>query len=183
MIDPLTIGAAYLAAKGAVSGIKEAIKLGKDAGEIAGEISKFFHSAAHIEGASKQIDEQRLTQAKQDIKKGDKKSYYALTAEAMDIAIKAEEVKLYEEQIKDLLVWSGRGHIYHAMLAERNRLEHEIQRAEALELLEQARKARQAAEQKELAQELVWCGAAIGLAVLMFWGIVEFMIARGMVGR
>jgi signal recognition particle GTPase len=183
MIDPLTIGAAYLAAKTAVGGIKEAIKLGKDAGEIAGEISKFFHSAAHIENASKKIDEQRLNQAKQDTKNGNKKSYYELTAEAMDVAIKAEEVKLFEKEIKDLLVWSGRGHIYHAMLTERNRLEHEIQRSEALEILEQSRREKQIAEQKEFTKELMWCAVAIALALLAFWGIIEFMISRGMVGR
>lgn len=183
MIDPITIGAAYMVAKTAVGGIKEAIKLGEDAGEIAGKLSKFFHSASQIDKASKKVDEDRIQQAKEDIKKGNKKTYYELTAEAMDIAIKAEEVKRFENEIKDILVWSGRGHIYHAMISERNRIEREIAQAEALELLEESRLKKLAAEHREHMIELMWCGIAIVLTGLAFWGIIEFMIAKGMVGR
>jgi RNA:NAD 2'-phosphotransferase (TPT1/KptA family) len=183
MIDPITIGAAYMVAKSTIGGIKEAIKLGEDAGEIAGKLSKFFHSASQIEKASVKIDQDRLKQAKEDIKKGNRKTYYELTADAMDIAIKAEEVKRFETEIKDLLIWSGRGHIYHAMISERNRMEREIAQTEALELLEQANLKKLAAERREYIIELIWVGVAIVLTGLAFWGIIEFMIAKGMVGR
>ncbi len=180
MVDPVSIGAAYLVAKAAVGGIKEAIKLGKDAGEIAGEISKFFHSAVTVEKAAKKIDTDRVVKMKQDVKKGDLKGYYELTAEAMDIAIKAEEIKRFEEEIKDTLIWSGRGHIYYTMISERNRMEAEQARAIALEELEQARIEQEKQYQKEMMRDLMWCAAAIILTGLFLWWVVDFMITKKM---
>lgn len=180
MVDPISIGAAYLVAKTTVAGIKEAIKLGKDAGEIAGEISKFFHSAVTVEKAAKKIDAARVVQMNQDIKKGRLKDYYELTAEAMDIAIKAEEVKRFEKEIKDILVWSGRGHIYHTMISERNRMEAEQARAVALEELEKARLEQEKQHQQELMKDLLLSGLAVVITVSMIWWVIDFMIAKKM---
>ena len=180
MVDPISIGAAYLVAKTTVAGIKEAIKLGKDAGEIAGEISKFFHSAVTVETAAKKIDAARVVQMNQDIKKGQLKDYYELTAEAMDIAIKAEEVKRFEKEIKDTLVWSGRGHIYHTMISERNRMEAEQARAVALEELEKARLEQEKQHQQELMKDLLLSGLAVVITVSMIWWVIDFMIAKKM---
>lgn len=180
MVDPISIGAAYLVAKTTVAGIKEAIKLGKDAGEIAGEISKFFHSAVTVEKAAKKVDTDRVTQMKQDVKKGDHKGYYELTAEAMDIAIKAEEIKRFEKEIKDTLVWSGRGHIYYTMISERNRIEAEQARAIALEELEQARIEHEKQHQKEMMMDLVWCAVAVTFTAALIWWVVDFMITKKM---
>lgn len=180
MVDPISIGAAYLVAKTTVAGIKEAIKLGKDAGEIAGEISKFFHSAVTVEKAAKKIDAARVVQMNQDIKKGQLKDYYELTAEAMDIAIKAEEVKRFEKEIKDTLVWSGRGHIYHTMISERNRMEAEQARAVALEELEKARLEQEKQHQQELMKDLLLSGLAVVITVSMIWWVIDFMIAKKM---
>lgn len=180
MIDPLTIGAAYLVAKTTVNGIKEAIKLGKDAGEIAGEISKFFHSASTVEKGAKKIDAERVEKMKEDVKKGQPKGYYEMTAEAMDIAIKAEEIKRFEEEIKDALIWSGRGHIYHTMISERNRMEAEQARAIALEELELARIEKEKQHQKEMTKDLIWCGVAIIFTGGLIWWAIDFMITKGM---
>lgn len=180
MIDPLTIGAAYMVAKTTVGGIKEAIKLGKDAGEIAGEISKFFHSASTVEKAAKKIDSDRMDKMKEDVKRGEPRGYYELTADAMDIAIKAEEIKRFEEEIKNTLIWSGRGHIYHTMVKERNRMQAEQDRALALEKMEESRIQREKQHQKELLIDLIWCGIAFLITGGLIWWVIDFMITKGM---
>jgi hypothetical protein len=179
-MDPLTIGAAYVIARTTVNGIKEAIKLGKDAGEIAGEISKFFHSASTVEKAAKKIDADRVEKLKDDVKKGQPKGYYELTAEAMDIAIKAEEIKRFEEEIKNALIWSGRGHIYHTMISERNRMQNEQARALALEELEKSRIEKEKQHQKELMKDIMWCVIAFAMTGGFIWWVIDFMIAKGM---
>ncbi len=179
-MEPITIGAAYLTAKATVGLIKEAIKLGKDAGEVAGEISKFFHSAATVEVAAKKVDDERMTKMKEDVKKGNHKGYYELTAEAMDIAIKAEEIKRFEEEIKDTLIWSGRGHIYYTMISERNRMKAEQDRVLALEKLEEARIEQEKLHHKEMMKDLSLSLGAILVTVALIWWVIDFMITKKM---
>ena len=177
-MDPLTIGAAYLTAQTAVKGIKEAIKLGKEIGEIAHDVNKFFHSQATIDKAAREKSVQ-IREAAKDPKK--KQSYYELTAFAMEIAIKQEEVSRYEREIRETLIWSGNGHIYKKMCQERNKMIQEQERAESTQKIMAARQKQLDDIEKEQMKDILICLFIFVVMCLCFWGLVEWMIAKGMV--
>ena len=56
MIDPITIGAAFAVAKGAVAGIKQALELGHEIKDCYQDLQSFFHSQAEIEKAAKTVE-------------------------------------------------------------------------------------------------------------------------------
>ena len=177
-MDPLTIGAAFVTAQTAVKGIKEAIKLGKEIGEIAHDVNRFFHSQATIDKAAREKSQQ-IREAAKDPKK--KQSYYELTAHAMEIAIKQEEVLRYEKEIRETLIWSGNGHIYKKMCQERNKMIEEQERAEATQKIMDARQKQLDDVAKEELKDLFICLFIFVIMGLCFWGLVEWMIAKGMV--
>ena len=61
MIDPIT---AFAAAQGAVKGIKAAIKLGKDVGEIGGQLQSFFENKDIV---TKAADKEKKAAKKKNI--------------------------------------------------------------------------------------------------------------------
>ena len=178
MIDPVTIGAAYVTAQTAVHGIKEAIKLGKEIGEIAHDVSNFFHSQATIDRAAREKSQQ-LREAAKDPKK--KQTYYELTAHAMDIAFKQEQILKYEKEIRDFLIWSGNGHIYRKMCTERHRMIQEQEQAEATERILEARRKQIADSEKESLHDFLMCIGLFVIMVILFYLLVDWMIAEGMV--
>lgn len=177
-MDPLTIGAAYLTAQTAVKGIKEAIKLGKEIGEIAHDVNKFFHSQATIDRAAREKSEQ-IREAAKDPKK--KQSYYELTAHAMDIAIKQEEMDRYEKEIRDTLIWSGNGHIYRKMCEERERMIREQEQAERTQKIMESRQKQLDDINKEEMKDIYICIAVATVLGILFYLLVDWMIAEGMV--
>lgn len=177
-MDPLTIGAAYIAAQAAVKGIKEAIKLGKDIGEIAYDVNKFFHSQATIDKAAREKSEQ-LREAAKDPKQ--KQSYYELTAHAMEIAIKQEEMARHEKEIRDALIWSGNGHIYKKMCEERSKMVREMEQIEATEKIMRSRQAQLDAVRKEEMRDIYICIVVVLTFGFIFYMVVDWMIAEGMV--
>lgn len=177
-MDPLTIGAAYLTAQTAVKGIKEAIKLGKEIGEIAHDVNQFFHSQATIERAAREKSEQ-IREAAKDPKK--KQSYYELTAHAMDIAIKQEEMLRYEKEMRDTLIWSGNGHIYRKMCEERDKMIREQEQEERTQKIMESRQKQLDAIRQEEMKDIYICLVVAIIMGICFYILVDWMISEGMV--
>lgn len=177
-MDPLTIGAAYVAAQTAVKGIKEAIKLGKEIGEIAYDVNQFFHSQATIDKAAREKSEQ-IREAAKDPKK--KQTYYELTADAMSLAIKQEEMLRFEKEIRDTLIWSGNGHIYRKMCDERARMLREQEQAEATQKIIDRRKKQLADQRREEMRDVVICVVVFIVFSSLLYMLIDWMIAEGMV--
>lgn len=148
MIDPIT---AFVAAQGAIKGIKAAIAMGKDVQGIAGDLVKFFDFKDVVVKASTN-------------RKGD-------TAEAMSIVMKAHQLQEQENELKNALVMSGNGDLWLKMVEERMRMQKERKAAEVARK-DKAEKFKQDAE--EIGMYIV--GFLMVLAVVMagFYFITYF---------
>lgn len=175
-MDPLTVGAAFAVAQASVKTVKEAIKLGRDIYEVSGDLTKFFTSQSQINQEIRKVDGRKQELLKQD----KKEDYYALTAQALDAAIKAKKIKQDEAEIKTLLIWSGHGDVYHDMVRERMRLEKEQTLRENRELFERAIKAKKKQEQKELQADIAILVGALMLTGLLFTILVQWGIDKGL---
>lgn len=175
-MDPLTVGAAFAVAQASVKTVKEAIKLGRDIYEVSGDLTKFFTSQSQINQEIRKADGRKQELLKQD----KKEDYYALTAQALDAAIKAKKIKQDEAEIKTLLIWSGHGDVYHDMVRERMRLEKEQTLRENRELFERAIKAKKKQEQKELQADIAILVGALMLTGLLFTILVQWGIDKGL---
>lgn len=182
MLDPVTIGVAFAGAQAAVKGIKEVIALGKDVGDISEKVVEFFNHQTVVEHAARkaQLEERKVTSG---INKKPKKSLQELTTEAFDIVYKERQLQRQQYEIYELLIWSGNGDLWDAMVKQRDLLRKQQQEEEAEELRLQFIRERQMAERKQLFIDIGMCVVAFLILGLIFWGIVEFMIAEGMVAR
>ena len=175
-MDPLTIGAAFAVAQASVKTVKEAIKLGKDIYEVSGDLTKFFTSQSQI---NQEI--RRAEGKKQELLKADKQEdYYALTARALDAAIKSKKMKQDEAEIKTLLIWTGNGDVYHDMVRERMRLEKEQQLIENKELFQRTLRAKKAQQARELQGDIAMVFGIILLVSIPFIVLVQWGINQGM---
>ena len=175
-MDPLTVGAAFAVAQASVKTVKEAIKLGKDIYEVSGDLSKFFHAQHQIKQQVQQADEKKRELLKEDRQK----DYYELTAIALDAAIKQRKMIQDEAEIKTLLIWSGNGDVYHAMVKERMRLEKEQALAESKELMEKHLKEIKKQELKELQGDIALVAGTVLIIVIFFTMIVQWGIGKGL---
>lgn len=182
-MDPITIGVAFAGAQAAVKGIKEVLALGKEVESVTGQVLEFFNHRAVIDKANKDQEAKTRKDIIDNVVKGTKKTRSELTAEAFDIAYKAKVLMRQEYEIYQHLVWSGNGDLWHAMVAEREKLI-KLQEAEEAEELKQEiiRKAK-AKENAELKHDIAMCAVIVLVFVLLFWGVVEWMISKGMVLR
>lgn len=102
MIDPIT---AFATAQAAVKGVQAAIKMGKDIQAISSDIMKFFDA--------KDVVIKEATKAKGSNRRSD-------TSEALEVVMNAKALVDAEKQLKELLVYSGNGDVWNALLMERN---------------------------------------------------------------
>ncbi len=175
-MDPLTVGAAFAVAQASVKTVKEAIKLGKDIYEVSGDLSKFFHAQHQIKQESRQVEEKK----RESLKENRQEDYYELTARALDVAIKERKMIQDEAEIKTLLIWSGNGDVYHAMVKERMRLEKEQALAESRELMEKHQKEIRKQELKELQGDIALVAGTVLVIVITFTMIVQWGISKGL---
>lgn len=175
-MDPLTVGAAFAVAQASVKTVKEAIKLGKDIYEVSGDLTKFFTSQSQINQEIRRAEGQ-----KQELLKADKKEdYYALTARALDAAIKAKKIKQDEAEIRTLLIWTGNGDVYDDMIRERMRLEKQQEITERRELFDRAVQAEKKQRAKELQGDIAMVFGIILLISIPFVVIVQWGINQGL---
>lgn len=175
-MDPLIVGAAFAVAQASVKTVKEAIKLGKDIYEVSGDLTKFFTSQSQINQEIRRAEGQ-----KQELLKEDKKEdYYALTARALDAAIKSKKMKQDEAEIRTLLIWTGNGDVYDDMIRERMRLEKQQEIAESRELFERTVRAEKAQRARELQGDIAMAFGLILLIGIPFFVIIQWGISQGL---
>jgi type II secretory ATPase GspE/PulE/Tfp pilus assembly ATPase PilB-like protein len=180
-VDPITIGIAFAGAKAAVATIKEVIKLGKDANEIAQSIVGYFDQKAVIEKAEA-VKEREKREALWDKANGvkPKKTDAELTAEAMDVVMKRRELERQEYELYEMLVWSGQGQIWDDMVKTREEMRRQIAQEEAETVKQKIIDAAKAKERKEMMQDIQLSAAVLAaFGLLMYW-LVQWGISKGM---
>ena len=154
MIDPIT---AFAVAQGAIKGVQAAIKMGKDINAISGDLMKFFEAKDVI--------------AKESVKKpkGFGKSD---TAVAFETVMQLKQLQDAENELKQMLIWSGNDDVWNAIMLERNRMVAERKKAEA----EVAHaKAVRAEEISDIINIGLWASlvaSIVGLVAYLTWQIV-----------
>ena len=132
-MDPITIGLAFSAAQSAISGIKQAIALGKDVNSIIGQVGHFFEAADQVHLAS--IQAKHSAMGKTDAQLG---------RQALEFAMHSNQLREDERALKDMIYWQlGKPQIWQDMIAERTRLIKEKREGE-----EAIAKAKQAHKEK-----------------------------------
>ncbi len=112
MIDPISIGLAFTAAQSAISGIKQAIAMGKDVNSIIGQVGHFFQAADQVHVAS--IKAKHGAMDKSDAQLG---------RMALEFAMHSNQLREDERALKDMIIWQlGKPQIWEEMIAERTRL-------------------------------------------------------------
>ena len=150
MIDPFT---AFAAAQAAIKGVQAAIKMGKDIGAISGDLMKFF-------------------EAKDVVAKAAVKPGKSDTARAVEIVMKAKQLQDAEDELKQMLIWSGNADTWEAILRERNKIVHDRKAQE--NAMENAK----AKRRKEIGEvvEMVLLAALIALIItIVAWGTLEYV--------
>ena len=111
MIDPVSIGVAFAIAQKTVSGIKQAIALGKDINSLSGQFASFFQNCDTVHSANTQLntDGSILTDGQ-------------IRAKSIEIAMKSKALRDAEKELKELLIWSGNKDVWDEMMAERVRM-------------------------------------------------------------
>ena len=144
MIDPFT---AFAAAQTAVKGIQAAIKLGKDVQGIAADLGKFFEAKDVVQQAA-----------------NNPKKFKSDTAQALETVMQAKQLAEAENELKNMLIWSGNADVWEGVLLERNNI---IQKRKKAEMEAAAAKAKRKKEIMELLNIGFWVSvflSAIGLS-------------------
>ena len=144
MIDPFT---AFAAAQAAVKGIQAAIKLGKDVQGIAADLGKFFEAKDAVQEAA-----------------NNPKKFKSDTAQALQTVMQAKQLAEAENDLKNMLIWSGNADVWEGVLLERNNI---IQKRKKAEMEAAAAKAKRKKEIMELLNIAFWVSvflSAIGLS-------------------
>ena len=111
-MDPITIGLAFTAAQSAISGIKQAIAMGKDVNNIIGQVGHFFEAADQVHMASIQAKHGAMGQTDAQ-----------LGRQALEFAMRSNQLREDERALKDMIYWQlGKPEIWQEMIAERTRL-------------------------------------------------------------
>ena len=166
MIDPISIGLAFSAAQSAISGIKQAIAMGKDVNSIIGQVGRFFESADQVHTAS--IKAKHGAMDKSDAQIG---------RMALEFAMRSNQLREDERALKDMIYWQlGKPQIWEEMIAERTRLLKEKRAGE-----EAVAKAKQAHKEK-MAQygmlSLYFIAGAIVIASFAMMGVQIYSMAE-----
>ena len=112
MIDPITISLAFSAAQSAISGIKQAIAMGKDVNSIIGQVGQFFQSADQVHMASIQAKHGAMDKSDAEIGRM-----------SLEFAMRSNQLREDERALKDMIYWQlGKPQIWEEMISERTRL-------------------------------------------------------------
>lgn len=151
MIDPIT---AFATAQAAIKGVQAAVKMGKDIQAISKDIMQFFDA--------KDIVIKEATKASKGKGQSD-------TSAALEVVMNAKALVDAEKQLKELLVYSGNGDMWNALLLERNAIAAK-RKKEALE----AKRARARARARMIK-------AAEIFLLILFMFLVASIIVAGVV--
>ena len=155
MIDPIT---AFATAQAAIKSVQAAIKMGKDIGAISGDLMKFFEAKDVVAKAAAQP--KKTTFAKSD------------TAQAFETVIHAKQLQDAENELKQMLIWSGQADVWQAIMIERNAL---VAKRKAEEIALDKAKAKRKKEVEGAVEMVLLLVAISGLLTLVAWGTAQYV--------
>ena len=155
MIDPIT---AFATAQAAIKGVQAAIKMGKDISAVSGDLMKFFEAKDVVAKAASQP--KKSTFGKSD------------TAQAFETVIHAKQLQDAENELKQMLIWSGNADVWQAILMERNNIVYK-RKAEELEM--ENAKAKRAKEIEDIVTVVLLAICAALVVTLVAWGTMEYV--------
>ena len=171
MIDPITIGAAFAVAKGAVAGVKQAIELGHEIKDCYEDLQKFFRSQGEIEKAAKAVEVAKAQPKSEDPKEA--AAQESILSQAFQIVMARKQAKEAEIQLRDIFAMKGELGLYQELCQERDRLSGEQDESNR-EAIRKARlaKDRAARKKEEFEQTLMTAGIFVFLGI---GGIIVFV--------
>lgn len=172
MIDPVTIGAAFAVAKGAVAGVKQAIELGHEIKDCYEDLQKFFHSQGEIEKAAKAVEVAKAQPKPEDPKEA--AAQESILSQAFTIVMARKQAKEFEIQLRDLFAMKGELSLYTELCQERDRLSGEQDESNR-EKIRKARLERDRAARKR--EELEQVLSVAGIVIFVLIGAVLLYVA------
>ena len=154
MIDPIT---AFATAQAAIKGVQAAIKMGKDLQGISGDLMKFFEAKDVV---AKAAAEPKKTFGRSD------------TAQAFETVMQAKQLQDAENELKQMLIWSGQADVWQAIVMERNNL---VQKRKSEEIAMDKAKAKRKKEVQEVVEMVLAIVAGALLITLLAWGTMEYI--------
>jgi hypothetical protein len=141
MIDPITL---FATAKAAIAGAQQLIKMGKDVNGIVGDMMKFFDAKDQIA---------KIAAEPKGFAQSD-------TSKAFQTVMHLKELNDAENQLKDMLIWSGNAPVWHALIKERNDM---VSKRKAQEIALQ----KKAEKRKKEINEIITIGLIAVLAAVV----------------
>lgn len=154
MIDPIT---AFATAQAAIKGVQAAIKMGKDIGAISGDLMKFFEA--------KDVVAKAALHPKPSFGKSD-------TAQAFETVMHAKQLQDAENELKQMLIWSGNADVWQSILMERNSI---VAKRKAEETEMQNAKTKRKQEIEEAVTLILMIVAGVLLLALVAWGTAQYV--------
>ena len=153
MLDPFTL---FATAQAAIAGAKAVIQAGKDVNGIVHDMMKFFDAKDQIA---------KIAAEPKSFGQSD-------TAKAMQTVIHLKELNDAENELKDMLIWSGNAPLYYAMIQERNDI---VAKRKSEEIAMEKAKAKRKKEIEEAVNMLLLGVAGAMLMILIVWGTLQYI--------
>ena len=166
MIDPISISLAFSAAQSAISGIKQAIAMGKDVNSIIGQVGHFFEAADQVHVASIKAKHGAMN-----------KSDAQISRMALEFAMHSNKLREDERALKDMIYWQlGKPQIWEEMIAERTRLLKEKREGE--EAVAKAKQAHKEKMAKYMMITMYTIGFGIVISAFVMLGVQFYSMAE-----
>ena len=153
MLDPFTL---FATAQAAIAGAKAVIQAGKDVNGIVHDMMKFFDAKDQIA---------KIAAEPKSFGQSD-------TAKAMQTVMHLKELNDAENELKDMLIWSGNAPLYYAMIQERNDI---VSKRKSEEIAMEKAKAKRKKEIEEAVNMLLLGVAGAMLMILIVWGTLQYV--------
>jgi hypothetical protein len=153
MLDPFTL---FATAQAAIAGAKAVIQAGKDVNGIVHDMMKFFDAKDQIA---------KIAAEPKSFGQSD-------TAKAMQTVMHLKELNDAENELKDMLIWSGNAPLYYAMIQERNDI---VSQRKSEEIAMEKAKAKRKKEIEEAVTMLLLGVAGAMLMILVVWGTLQYV--------
>jgi len=165
-MDPITISLAFSAAQSAISGIKQAIAMGKDVNSIIGQVGHFFEAADQVHVASIKAKHGAMN-----------KSDAQISRMALEFAMHSNKLREDERALKDMIYWQlGKPQIWEEMIAERTRLLKEKREGE--EAVAKAKQAHKEKMAKYMMITMYTIGFGIVISAFVMLGVQFYSMAE-----
>jgi len=153
MLDPFTL---FATAQAAIAGAKAVIQAGKDVNGIVHDMMKFFDAKDQIA---------KIAAEPKSFGQSD-------TAKAMQTVMHLKELNDAENELKDMLIWSGNAPLYYAMIQERNDI---VAKRKSEEIAMEKAKAKRKKEIEEAVTMLLLGVAGAMVMILVVWGTLKYV--------